>query len=416
MRFDVVIKGGRVMDPAQMFDAVADVAILGGRIAAVDTDIPADSGFRVVDATGLLVTPGLIDFHAHVFHGLTYWGLDPDAIGPRTGVTTWVDAGSVGAITLPGFRAHIVDPATVRISAFLNIAYTGLIGPDFELQVPELCDVDLFERMARLHHDLIVGCKVRMGSPTVGANGVAPLRAARAAAERCEIPLMVHIADAPPEIDEVLPLLRAGDIVTHCGSGATMKLVNDDGTLRDSTKRALATGVILDVGHGAGGMTFASCEALIAAGSPPDVVSTDLHQMSHHGPAVMSNDAAASPFISVRDDDTPEFTLPLCMSKFLALGMSLTDVVAATTARPAELLGAAGQIGTLASGAHADVALFELATGSFTFADTAGATRTGTQELRNRMTLIAGREPARRPAAAPAPWVDLIPPGESARG
>jgi dihydroorotase len=408
MRFDLVIKGGRVVDPAQGLDGERDVAILAGRVAAVDTAIPADSAFRVVDAAGLLVTPGLIDFHAHVFHGFTYWGLDPDTIGPRTGVTTWVDAGSVGAITLPAFRRHIVAPARVRIRAFLNIAYIGLIGPDFELQVPELCDVDLFERMCRLHHDLIVGCKVRMGSPTVGANGVAPMRAAREAADRCGVPIMVHIADAPPEIDDVLPFLRRGDIITHCGSGATMKLVHDDGRLRDSTRRALDAGVILDVGHGAGGMTFASCEALIAAGSPPDIISTDLHQMSHHGPAVLSNDAAASPFISIRDDDHEEFTLPVCMSKFLALGMGLADVVAATTARSAELLGEAGRLGTLAPGAAADVALFALETGSFELFDTVGAARTGTQRLRNTRTFIAGRETERRPAAPPAPWVDLI--------
>jgi dihydroorotase len=410
MRFDVLIKGGRVVDPAQGLEAERDVAILAGRVAAVDASIPAASAFRVIEADGLLVTPGLIDFHAHVFHGFTYWGLEPDTIGPRTGVTTWVDAGSVGAITLPAFRRDIVARAKVRIRAFLNIAYIGLIGPDFELQVPELCDVDLFERMCRLHHDLIVGCKVRMGTPTVGANGVAPMRAARAAADRCDVPIMVHIADAPPEIDEVLPFLRGGDIITHCASGATMKLVHDDGRLRDSTRRAIEAGVILDLGHGAGGMTFASTEALIAAGSPPDVISTDLHQMSHHGPAVMSNDAAASPFITIRDDDTPEFTLPVCMSKLLAVGMDLPGVIAATTARPAELIGEAGRLGTLAPGAIADVALFELETGRFTFFDTAGAERTGSQRLRNTRTLIAGRELERLPAAPAAPWVDFVRP------
>jgi dihydroorotase len=416
MRFDVLIKGGRVIDPASRLDEERDVAILGGRVAAVDADIPAESAFGVIDATGLLVTPGLIDFHAHVFRGFTYWGLDPDTIGPRTGVTTWVDAGSVGAITLPAFREHIVGPAQVRIRAFLNIAYIGLIGPDFELQVPELCDVDLFERMCRRHHDLIVGCKVRMGTPTVGANGVAPMRAAREAADRCDVPIMVHIADAPPEIDDVLPFLRAGDIITHCCSGATMKLVHDDGRLRESTRRAIDAGVILDVGHGAGGMTFASGEALIAAGSPPDVISTDLHQMSHHGAAVMSNDAAASPFITIRDDDTPKLTLPVCMSKFMALGLGLSEVVAATTARPAELIGEAGRLGTLAAGAVADVALFELERGSFRFVDTAGAERSGTHQLRNTMTLIAGREVERVPAAPAAPWVDLVRPGDAADG
>lgn len=416
MRYDLIIKGGRVVDPAESLDGIRDIAILGGRVAAVDSAIPEESAFDVLDATGLLVTPGLIDFHAHVFRGFTYWGLDADSIGPRTGVTTWVDAGSAGGITLPAFREHIVDPATVRIKAFMNIAYIGLVGPDFELQTPELCDIDLFERMCHLHHDIVVGCKVRMGTPTVGSNGVEPLRVAREASERCGIPMMVHIADAPPEIDEVLPFLRAGDIVTHCCSGATMKLVHDDGRLRDSTRRALDAGVILDVGHGAGGMTFASSEALIAAGAAPDVISTDLHQMSFHGAAVLSNDAAASPFIRIRDDDTPTFDLPVCLSKFLALGLPLPAVIAAATSRPAELIGEQGRLGTLAPGAVADVAVFALETGDFAFADTVGDRRSGSKRLRNTTTVVAGRIADRLPAAPAAPWVDLVPPEVTADG
>ncbi len=410
MRYDTLVKGGQLLDPAAGRNGRFDIALAGGRVAAVDSGIPADAAYRVIDATGRYVTPGLIDFHSHVFHQFTYWGVDPDTIGPRSGVTTWVDAGSAGAITLPGFRRYIAEPAASGVRAFLNISYIGLIGPEYELRSMEYCDVDLFERIYTLHSDMIVGVKVRSSSPTVGDNGVEPLRQARRAAERCELPVMVHIADAPPAIEDVLALMAPGDIITHCFSGATMKLVDDDGNVKEAARRAVDSGVILDVGHGAGGCTFASAEAMIAAGLAPDVISTDLHQMSHHGAAVMSSDAGVSAFIRIRDDDTPKFDLSVALSKFMATGLSLEQVIAAATARPAELMGRSGEIGTLAPGARADLAVFELEQGSFEFIDVEGASRTGSQRLVNVATLIGGREPERKPAAAPAPWVDLIAP------
>jgi len=219
---------------------------------------------------------------------------------------------------------------------------------------------------------------------------------------------MVHIADAPPKIEHVLALLEPGDVITHCYSGATMKLVDDSGRVLDSARRVIDAGVVLDVGHGAGGMTFASAEAMIGAGFPPHVISTDLHQMSRHGPAVISSDAGASPFIRIRDDDTPKFDLPSAMSKFMALGLSLTDVIEATTARPAELIGQRDEIGTLAPGARGDVAVFDLERGSFEFRDVMGESRTGSWHLRNVATFVAGRELDRARSTAPAPWVDLV--------
>jgi dihydroorotase len=408
MTFDLLIKGGHVIDPAQGVNRPFDVALAGGVVAALDDDIPETAAYRTLDATGCYVTPGLIDFHTHVFHHFTYWGVDPDSIGPRTGVSTWVDAGSAGAITLPGLRKFIIEPAQVRVQAFLNISYIGLIAPDFELRSMEYCNVDLFERVYRANSDLIVGVKVRICTPTVGDNGVAPLRAARLAAQRCGLPVMVHIADAPPEIGEVLPLLEPGDIITHCCSGATMKLVDDRGHVLDDVRRVVDAGVILDVGHGAGGMTFDSAEALIAGGLAPHVISTDLHQMSHHGSAVLSSDATASAFVRIRDDDTPEFDLPECLSKFMALGISLERVLEAATARPAALVGRAGAVGTLAPGAQGDVAVFELERGRFEFRDTVGDTRTGSERLVNVATVVGGREIERRPADDPAPWVDRV--------
>jgi dihydroorotase len=412
--FDLLVKNGRVVDPSQRMNDDFDVAVSAGRVAAVDRDIPRDAAYRVLDAADRLVLPGLIDFHTHVFHDFTYWGVEPDAIGSLTGVTTWVDAGSSGAITLPGFRRFIAEDKAVLVRAFLNIAYIGLIAPDFELRSMEYCDVDLFERVYRANSDFIVGVKVRMGTPTVGDNGVEPLRRAVSAAERCELPVMVHIADAPPEIGDVLELMRPGDIITHCFSGATMKLVDDDGRVRDGARRALESGVILDLGHGAGGMTFASAEAMIAAGLKPHVISSDLHQMSRHGPSVITSDAAESPFIRVWDDDEEKFDLLTCVDKLMALGLGLDEVVAAVTSAPAALMGCQAELGTLAVGARADLGIFELQEGAFEFHDTVGDAKSGTRRLVNVATLIGGREMERQAPRAPAPWVDRVPRGGNA--
>jgi dihydroorotase len=407
--FDLLVKNGRVVDPSQGLDRAADVAVAAGRIAAIDPEIPSDAAYRTLDASGLVVCPGLIDFHTHVFHDFTYWGIEPDSIGARSGVTTWVDAGSAGAITFPGFRRFIADDKTVRVRAFLNIAYIGLIAPDFELRSMEYCDVDLFERIYRRHGDVIVGIKVRMGTPTVGENGVEPLRRARQAAERCGLPIMVHIADAPPGIDEILELLLPGDIITHCFSGATMKLVDDDGHVLAHARRAVEMGVILDLGHGAGGMTFASADAMIAGGLKPDVISSDLHQMSRYGPSVISSDAAESPFIRAWDDGPPGFDLLTCLNKLMALGLTLDEVIRAATASPAALIGCQATVGSLAVGAHADIGIFELEEGRFEFRDVVGDSRTGSRRLVNVATVINGVEMERGLARAPAPWVDLVP-------
>ncbi|MCL2780493.1 MAG: amidohydrolase/deacetylase family metallohydrolase [Actinomycetia bacterium] len=407
MIYDALIKHGRVLDPSTGLDDVRDVAILAGRVAAVDASIPETSAYRVIDASGLLVTPGLIDLHTHVFHGFSYWGVDPDVLGPRSGVTTWVDAGSAGGLTMGAFREHVARPATVRIRSFINIAAAGLVGPDFELVRPELVDDELTCQVAHQNRDLVVGVKVRMGIPTAGDRGAQPMVNARTVADRCELPIMVHISDAPPSIDEVLGFLGEGDMITHCYSGGSMKVVDAEGKPRESTRRAMDRGVLLDVGHGAGGMAFASAEAMIAAGFGPHTISTDMHQMSIYGPGILTNDAAASAFIRVRAGTPPDFELPMCLSKFLAMGMDLSAVIAAATSAPARVLGEADRIGTLRPGAQADVAIFELEPGSFEFHDTFGGVRIGSHRLRNVRTLIAGREPARDVPFHPAPWVDF---------
>ena len=385
MRFDLLIKGGEVVDPGGGHEGRLDVAIERGRIAAVDAGIPADSAFRVVEAEGQYVTPGLVDLHTHVFHKVTYWGIDPDPTGSTSGVTTWNDAGSAGALTLPGLREFVADPARVRITAFLNISNIGLVGENHECANLAYLDVGLFRRLADRNRDFVRGVKVRMGTPTVGENGLEPLRRARRAAEECELPLMVHIAFGPPEIDDVLALMRPGDVLTHCFTGLSMKIVDDAGRLRDFAKRAWDSGVVMDIGHGTGSFSYETAETLMSAGRRPDVISTDLHQLSVKGPA---------------------YDLPTCMSKLLHLGMPLRDVVAATTVRPAEILGIHRDVGTLRPGSFADVALFRVLPGSFPLYDIWGVMREASRLIVNTLTIVGGRPLAPLPPEPPAPWAE----------
>jgi dihydroorotase len=388
VRFDVLIRGGEVVDPGGGLEGRLDVGIARGRVAAVEPAIPAESAREVVDAAGQLVLPGLVDLHTHVYRGATYWGIDADALAWRTGVTTWLDAGSAGAYTLPGFREWIAERARVRVYALLNISSIGLVAENWELANLEHLDEGLCRRLVEGNRDLVLGVKARMGTPTVGENGVEPLRRARRVAEACELPLMVHIAHGPPEIDDVIDLMRPGDVLTHCSTGASMRVVDDAGRVSERVRRAWEAGVVLDVGHGSGSFSWRSAEALLAAGMPPDVISSDVHALSVWGPM---------------------FDLPTCLAKLMCLGMPLRDVVRAATARPAELLGLAGEVGTLRPGARADVALFRLERGSFPLYDVDLERRDGRELLRNTLTLVGGRPLPPRLPEEPAPWVELTP-------
>ena len=267
MRFDLLIRGGEVVDPGGGHEGRLDVAIERGRIAAVDRDIPAESAFRVIDATGQIVTPGLVDLHAHVFHKLTYWGIDPDPIASRTGVTTWNDAGSVGRADAS--RASASSSSARRRSGsprFVNISSIGLVCDDYEFANPWYLDVGLLRRIVERNRDLVLGVKVRMGNlvPLVG-DALEPLRRARQAADECELPLMMHIAFGPPSLEEVLPFLKPGDVLTHCFTGHAMKIVDDEGRLLDVAARAWESGVVFDVGHGTGSFSFETAEAVMGA-------------------------------------------------------------------------------------------------------------------------------------------------------
>jgi len=416
MRFDLLLKGGQVVDPDSGLSGRLDVAVQRRRIAAVEAEIPAESAFQVVDVTGCYVTPGLIDLHAHFQLG-TYWGIDADAIGSQSGVTTWVDAGSPGALTLPAFRQTVVAMSEVRVFTFVNIAYIGLVAQDYELSNPEYANIELLERVVNLHRDIVVGIKVRAGR-SGGGKDLEPLRQARRAADNLELPIMVHLSTAPPTLEQVLELLKPGDILTHAFTGQTMRLIDDQGRIREAAKRAIESGVIVDLGHGAGSFSFESAEALTRQGYWPGTISSDLHWLAIYGSNLIDplkgsafgdpTSATRSIIVNVRGDGQPVFNLLTCLDKLMYLGMPLQEAIRAVTSRPAEILGMKGELGSLKPGACADIAVLRLTPGNYELHDIHGNVRHSKEQLRHHMTVLDGQLWQPIPLPPPPPWVNFV--------
>lgn len=384
MSYDLLLAGGEVIDVGGGHVGRLDVGVRGGRIAAVAPALPRHAAREVIDAGGKLITPGLVDLHTHVHPGATYWGIDPDSVAWYSGVTTWIDAGSAGAYAIDSLRAAI-SGSQVRVAALLNVSAVGLTAPDGESRELANCDVDLAAATLAANRDLIYGVKVRMDRKTVGENGLEPLRRAITVAEAAGVPVMVHIGVAPPAVDEVLRLLRPGDVVTHCASGLADGMF--DGTsIAPAVAGAHAAGVLFDIGHGSGGFSFDVLEAQLKAGVTPHTISSDLHARCLYGPV---------------------FDLPTTMTKLLAVGMPLEEVVAAATVRPARALNLPGGIGTLAVGARADLAVFALEEGAFELVDSHRRGRVADRRLVNEMTYVAGRALPPRLPPHPKPWIPL---------
>ena len=376
----MLIRGGRVLDTLQGLDDVRDVRIEGGRIAAVASDLQPAAGEEVLDARGLLVTPGLIDLHVHVFPGASHYGIEADTHCLATGTTTVVDAGSAGALTFGAFRKYVIEVSDTRILPFLNIGATGMLSPD----VGELEDLRFVDKKKALqtieaNRGLIRGVKARLSRELVGQNARAALLIARETAEAARLPLMVHPGDTPITLDEILGALRPGDVLTHCYHGREEGVL-DQGRVRPEARQAAERGVIFDVGHGRGSFSFATARGALAQGLAPATISSDLHIYNVAGPV---------------------FDLATTMSKFLALGLSLTEVVRMTTAAPARVIGAADTIGTLRPGAEADVTLLRIESGSFTLTDSHGESLVAGERLvpvhivRNGITRPAVLAPGR---------------------
>lgn len=373
MKFDLLLRGGRVVDPATGLDAPRDVAIAGGRIAAIEAEIAAERADKVIDAAGCLVTPGLIDLHSHVYWGGTSLGVDADRLAAKSGTTTFIDAGSAGAGNFLGFRRHVMERSKVRILAYVNISFAGIFGFSKTVMVGECSDLRLCEprevvACVREHGEVIVGVKVRAGKHASGTSGIAPVDLALEAADQVGLPLMAHIDEPPPGRSEVLPRLRRGDVLTHCFRPFPNAPVFASGTVRPDMRLARERGVIFDIGHGMGSFDFEVARTMLKEGLAPDVISSDVHLYCVDGPA---------------------FDMLVCMSKLMALGMSLADVLRAATVRPAEVIGRP-ELGRLAVGGPADVAVLKLHSGEFSFFDSVGSRLAAGERLMSRGIVAGG--------------------------
>jgi len=387
--FDVIVRGGRVVDPSQDLDTIADVAIRGQRIAAVGVDL-VNLGVRgeVVDARGLLVTPGWVDLHTHVYWGGAPLGIEADPHCIRRGVTTAVDAGTAGASTFPGFKRYVIDVSATRVVAMLNISMIGMASdqgarPDAigELEDIRLAAVDRAVEIARDYAEVITGIKVRLSAAQTGQDperARVALRRARQAADTIGKPVMVHIGLSAISLDEILASLVRGDIVTHVYHGHVEGVLDEAGRIRSSVRAADEQGVNFDVGHGRGAFNWQVARAALEQGLLPGTISSDIHLWNIAGPV---------------------YDLATTASKLLHLGLGLPDVVRRVTATPAACIGMADLLGSLKPGAAADVSVFRLAEGEWTFRDSSLNEETGSTRLQPVVVVRAGRVIACTPAA-----------------
>ncbi|WP_050630901.1 amidohydrolase family protein [Bradyrhizobium viridifuturi] len=389
-KFDLVIKSGDVIDPSQSLRGKRDIGIRWGFIEAIEDEIPAARAAKTIDASGRLVMPGLVDLHCHVYPYGSAIGIPADELVQFQGTTTVVSAGDAGVNNLAALRRFIVAQSRARIYAFVHIANNGLSAfPVAELYNIDNAQVEACAMALAENPDFLIGVKVRMSENVIFKHGIEPLKRGIQACEMCGWParMMVHIGGVETRelMSDILDLLRPGDILTHAYSGApnmsgAFTNIVQEGKLLPAALAAKQRGVLFDVGHGGGSFDFTVAEIAIPAGCTPDTISSDIHVFSGNSPGI--------PF------------LPNVMSKFLAMGSSLDQVVAMATSVPARIINRAPKIGTLQRGAPGDVAIMDLVEGPVTFLDTRNNKRDGNLQLKPVQTVVNG-VPFGRPYQAP---------------
>jgi dihydroorotase len=379
-KFDLLVRNANVLDPSQNLSGRRDIGIRYGQIEAIEATIPAERGTRVMDAGGKLVTPGLIDLHCHSFPYGSAIGIPADELVQHQCTTTVVSAGDAGANNLAAFRRFVVPASRTRQYAFVHIGLVGLAG----FPVPELFNINYAQveaaaRAVAENADLVLGVKVRMSENVIANHGLEPLRRSIRACELSGVPakVMCHIGGVAdkPMMSALLDLLRPGDVLTHCFSGAPNNAgegtnIVQDGKLLPAALAAKRRGVVFDVGHGGGSFDYTIAEAAIAQGCPPDTISSDIHVFSGNTPGM--------PY------------LPWVMSKLVGLGFSLPEVVAMATTAPARVIARMPKHGTLQAGAPADLSILDLVEGPVEFVDTRNNKRNGRMHLRPVGAVVGG--------------------------
>jgi dihydroorotase len=389
-KFDLVIKGGDVLDPSQSLRGKRDIGIRWGMVEAIEADIPAARALKTIDASGRLVTPGLIDLHAHVYPYGSAIGIPADELAQFQCTTTLVSAGDAGVNNLAALRRYIVAQSRARIYAFVHIANNGLSAfPVAELYNIDNAQMEACAMALAENPDFLIGVKVRMSENVIFKHGLEPLKRGIQACELAGWPakMMVHIGGVETKelMSQILDLLRPGDVLTHAYSGApniagAFTNIVQDGKLLPAALAAKQRGVIFDVGHGGGSFDFTVADVAIPGGCAPDTISSDIHVFSGNSPGM--------PY------------LPNVMSKFMAMGYSLEQVVTMATTAPAKIINRAPKIGTLQIGAPGDVAIMDLVEGPVSFVDTRNNKRDGKALLKPVQTVING-VPFGRPYQAP---------------
>jgi dihydroorotase len=370
---DLILRGGRVIDPSQGLDGVRDVGFANGKVASIGKSLP-DGNALIRDVSGLIVTPGLIDLHTHVYWGGTSLGIDAEEFCRTSGVTTAVDTGSAGPGNFRGFRKHVIEPSQVRILAYLHVSHAGIYGFSNTVMVGESEDIRLMDpvtaaEVADRNRDVIVGIKVRVGRHASGDQGVAPLNIALQVAEETGLPLMAHIDEPPPSYEEVIAMLRPGDVLTHAFRPFPNSPATAQGTVKPAVLAARKRGVLFDIGHGMGSFAFRTARAMLANGFAPDTISSDVHALCINGPA---------------------FDQVTTMSKFLCLGMTLNDVIKASTETAAFAL-KRPELGSLRPGSAGDATILSVDDGTFDYVDVVGEHLEGRQRITSRGVVIGGK-------------------------
>ncbi|MCX7341971.1 MAG: amidohydrolase/deacetylase family metallohydrolase [Hyphomicrobiales bacterium] len=374
MNYDLILKGGRVIDPSQNLDGIRDVAFAAGRVAACGKDLKPGADTEVRDVSGYIVSPGLIDLHTHVYWGGTSLGIDGDAFCRTSGVTTSVDTGSAGPGNWAGFRKHVIERAEARILAYLHVSFAGIYGFSKTIMVGESENVRLMApadcaEIADKNRDLIVGIKVRVGRNSSGDQGTAPLDMALQVAEQVGMPLMAHIDHPPPSYEEVVDMLRPGDVLTHAFRPFPNAPSTAQGTVKQAVLNARKRGVFFDIGHGGGSFAFRTARAMLANGFEPDTISSDVHTLCIDGPA---------------------FDLVTTMSKFLCMGMSLNNVIKASTVNAAVALQRM-EYGSLKPGSLGDATVLTVKEGRFDYVDVVGEHLIGNQRIVSEAVVLKGK-------------------------
>jgi dihydroorotase len=374
MVYDLILRGGRVIDPSQKLDGVADVAFSAGKVARVGPKLEAGPNTDVRDVSGLIVAPGLIDLHTHVYWGGTSLGIDAEEFCRTSGVTTAIDTGSAGPGNFAGFRKHVIEPCKVRILAYLHVSHAGIYAFSDRVMVGESEELRLMDpvsavEVANANRDVVVGIKVRVGRHASGTSGTIPLDIALQVGEEAGMPLMCHIDFPPPSYEEVLERLRPGDVLTHAFRPFPNSPATQQGTIKREVIEARKRGVKFDIGHGKGSFAFKTARAMLANGFMPDTISSDVHQLCINGPA---------------------FDQVTTLSKFLCLGMPLDEVIAASTVNAAMAL-RRPELGSLKPGSVGDATLLSIKEGRFDYVDVVGEHLVGDRKIASEGVVVAGR-------------------------